>query len=213
MTRDRVAGVVVDELKDHALASAGQHVLGGVELPAGVRRRIDKPAPRRAWFLLRLEPGHAGLTEDPRQRGDRGNRGHAQNLHLVVHADRPVVQARGLQRRADAEGLLLDLVGGPGRAGLRTPAARLKGRSGAVGACPGADRIERLAGDLMLLAERGHRSAWGVIRPLRDGEADTGINGFIGSHRRSLRGRSVTTGHPGCVTDVLTQNRYRCPET
>ena len=54
---DRVAGVVVDELEDHALASAGEHVLGGVQLPARIRCRIDEPAPRRAWLLLRLEHG------------------------------------------------------------------------------------------------------------------------------------------------------------
>jgi hypothetical protein len=46
--------------------------------------------------------------------------------------------------------------------------------------------VEGLAGDAVLVAEGRHRPAWGVFRPLRDREADTGINGFMGSHRRSL---------------------------
>lgn len=37
---DREAGVVVDELVDHTLATAGEDVFGPVELPADVRRRI-----------------------------------------------------------------------------------------------------------------------------------------------------------------------------
>lgn len=40
---DREAGVVVDELEDDAFLSAAEDIFGRVELPARVRRRIDKP--------------------------------------------------------------------------------------------------------------------------------------------------------------------------
>ena len=39
---DREAGVVVDELEDHAFATTGQNVFGSIELPTRVRRRINK---------------------------------------------------------------------------------------------------------------------------------------------------------------------------
>lgn len=97
------AGVVVDELEDHALATTRQDVLGGVELPARVRGRVDEPAPRGAGFLLRFSPGDARGAEDPGQRCDRWHRGHVQGGHLVVDADRAVVQAGGLQGCAYAE--------------------------------------------------------------------------------------------------------------
>jgi hypothetical protein len=63
---DRVTGMVIDELEDHAGAPAGQHVLGGVELPARVRRRVDEPAPCRARFLLRLQPPPLGGSGERR---------------------------------------------------------------------------------------------------------------------------------------------------
>lgn len=64
----------------------------------------------------------------------------------------------------------------------------------------------------MLGTERRYRAARRVIRPLRDRETDTRINGFISGRHRSNTARSVTTKHPDCVTDVLTQNRHRCAE-
>ena len=54
MGRDGVAGVVVDELEDHAFAAAGEDVFGRVELPACVRRRIDEPPIRGPRLLPRL---------------------------------------------------------------------------------------------------------------------------------------------------------------
>ena len=42
---DGQAGVVVDDLQDHAGAAAGQRVVGAVDLPAGVRCGIDESAP------------------------------------------------------------------------------------------------------------------------------------------------------------------------
>ncbi len=112
---DREPGVIVDELEDHALATARQNVLGGVELPAGVRSWVDEPAPGRPRLLLRFQAGDARSAEDPGQCCHRRHRRHAQSEHLVVDADRAVVKARGLQRGADPECLLLDLLGDPVR--------------------------------------------------------------------------------------------------
>jgi hypothetical protein len=103
-----------------------------------------------------VQPGHALLPEDPGQRGHRGHRRHAKGEHLVVDADRTVVQPRGLERGPTPSACCLtssviwfgdDL--GPG--------ARLQRRGLALGSGAGQDRVERLAGDLMLGTEAGHR--------------------------------------------------------
>ena len=90
---DGEAGVIVFELEDHTLAAALEDLLGGVELPARVRGRIHEPAIRGPWLLLRLQPGDPGLAEDARERRDRRGR-EAERLHLVVHTDRPMIEAR-----------------------------------------------------------------------------------------------------------------------
>lgn len=54
--RDREAGVVVDELEDDAGPAAGEDVVGRVQLPAGVRCRIDEPAVGGPRFLPRATP-------------------------------------------------------------------------------------------------------------------------------------------------------------
>ena len=113
----RQAGVVVLELEDHRLAPAGQDVLGGVELPAGVGGGVDEPAPRRPRSLGRFGPGHPLLTEDPGQ-GRRRGRLEAHGGHLVVHADRTVVQSRALQSRAHIEGPGANPIGQAARAGI-----------------------------------------------------------------------------------------------
>ena len=51
MGGDREPGVVVDELEDHAFATTGQHILGAVELPARVRRRINEPPNEARGFF------------------------------------------------------------------------------------------------------------------------------------------------------------------
>ena len=56
-------------------------------------------------------------------------------------------------------------------------------------------------------------SRWGVLGPWRDREPDTGIDGFIGSHRRSLAVEGFTTKTTRSVTDVLMQIRHRSSET
>jgi hypothetical protein len=178
-----VAGVVVDELEDHALAATGQDVLGGVELPASVGCGVDEPPPRRAWPLLRLQPRHTGLTEDPRQRCCRGHHGQTHRAHLVVHADRPVIQPGRLECGPHGDGLLLDLLGQPRRARLRPPGAGLQHRSWAVGLRALAQLVERLTGDAVLGTEGRDRTTGRVLGPLRDRETDTGIDGVTGSHR------------------------------
>ena len=112
----RQAGVVVLELEDHRLAPAGQDVLGGVELPAGVGGGVDEPAPRRPRSLGRLGPGHPLLTEDPGQ-GRRRGRLKAHGGHLVVHADRTVVRSRAPPepRAHRGPGREPDRAGGSGR--------------------------------------------------------------------------------------------------
>ncbi len=54
MGRDGQAGVIVDELEDHTLPTAGEDIFGAVQLPARVRRRINEPTVRRPRLLLRL---------------------------------------------------------------------------------------------------------------------------------------------------------------
>lgn len=55
--------MVVDELEDHALTAADQDVLGRIQLPACVRRRVDEPAVRGPRLLPRLFPRDARLAE------------------------------------------------------------------------------------------------------------------------------------------------------
>jgi len=88
---DSEAGVVVDELEDHALATTGENVLGRVQLPARVRRGIHEPPERRARSLLRLRPGNSRIAEHVSERRRRRSR-YPHRGHLRVHADRPVIQ-------------------------------------------------------------------------------------------------------------------------
>lgn len=133
-------------------------------------------------------------------------------------------QPGGFQGRPHLQCLLLEVLGEPRRRGLRTARGRLQGSSLALVPRPGPDRVEGLAGDAVLEAERGDQPAWGVIGPLSDRKADTGIDRLILLHRsfftplrpsqsaRSASG-SVTTKARRCVTDVLRQNCHRCPAT
>jgi hypothetical protein len=99
MSCDRETGRVIDELENHAFPATGQHILGPVELPARVRHRRNEPMERGPGVLSRFDSRNAGITEDPRQRGRRSDRGHAQRLHLLVNTDRAVIEPRLLERR------------------------------------------------------------------------------------------------------------------
>lgn len=110
MSSDSEARMVILQLEDHTLATTDEHVLGGVQLPSGVRCRVDKLAVRSPRLLRRLGPGHVLLPEDPSQRGhDRGL--HSQVHHLVVHADWSRVQPEGLQGGPDLQRLVLKVLG------------------------------------------------------------------------------------------------------
>ncbi len=144
--------------------------------------RVDEPAVCGAWLLLRLGACDAGFPKDARQRRGRRHRAHAQRPHLVVHADRPVVQPGLLQCGPHADGLPFDLVAQLRRARRRATRLRLECRRRLFFDDAFADRVERLAGDAVLGAERAHRPARGISGPLRDGEADTGINRLRWGH-------------------------------
>ena len=173
---------------------------------AGVGGGVDEPAPRRPRSLGRFGPGHPLLTEDPGQ-GRRRGRLEAHGGHLVVHADRTVVQSRALQSRAHIEGPGANPIGQAARAGIA---------DGATGARPpprapppGARRRktqERLAPDALLGAERRHRPAGRVIGPSGDRQTDTGINTavLIGAHP-SIPNHECHHQDP--------PNRHRCPDT
>ncbi len=189
----RQARVVVDELEDDGLAPTGQHVLGGVHLPAGVGSGVDEPPPRRARPLPGLGPGHVLAAEDTRQRRRRG-RLKVHPRHLAVHAHGPVVQARGLQRRPDLQGLAAHLVTDTGRTAGRPGRARLEGRRLALRAGPGPYRVERLTVDALLTAERGHRAPGRVIRPPHDRQTNTRTKSKVYCTRPPKPTRSVTWG-------------------
>ena len=189
MGGNREAGVVVDELEDHAFAAPGQHIFGAVELPARVWRRINEPPERGPRFLPRLDPGNTGIAEDPRQCRRRRNRGHPQRPHFVVHTDRPVVQARLLQRCPNPDRLSLHLIRGPVRARPRPTRSRLQRRRLTLLEGPAFDRVERLPGDALLGAEGRHRSPRSIGRPLRNGETDTRINRLNSTHASNNEGK------------------------
>ena len=177
----RQAGVIVLKLEDHALAASFQDVLGGVQLPAGVRSGVDEPPPGRSGPLPGLGAGHVPGPEDPGQ-GRHRRRLQPHGDHLVVDADRPVVQARELQGRAYCHRLVRGRLTqtsrtGPGAAGPGLQHSRLP-----LGAGTGPQGIERLARDPLLGAERGHRPTRSVIGPPGDGKANTGVNRLIPTH-------------------------------
>ena len=179
--------------RTYSVASSCQQALGAGQV---------EPAPRRPRSLGRFGPGHPLLTEDPGQPRRRG-RLEAHGGHLVVHADRTVVQSRAPpEPRAHR---------GPGREPDRAGIA-----DGATGARPpprapppGARRRktqERLAPDALLGAERRHRPAGRVIGPSGDRQTDTGINTavLIGAHP-SIPNHECHHQDP--------PNRHRCPDT
>jgi hypothetical protein len=119
-------------------------IVGRVQLPARVRGGIDESSVGGPRLLPRLGPGDVRVAEDSRQRRCRGNRGHSQVAHLLVDADRPVIQPGLLQCGADPDRLLLDVLGDPVRARPGPSAARLKSRGLPLLERPSPDRVEGL---------------------------------------------------------------------
>lgn len=180
----RQAGVIVLKLEDHALAASLQDVLSGVQLPAGVRSGVDEPPPGRSGPPCWARRGPASLArKDPGQ--GRHRRRHPRPMETILshHADRPVVQAREpLRGRAYCHRLVRGRLTqtsrtGPGATGPGLQHSRLP-----LGAGAGPQGVERLARDLLLGAERGHRPTRSVIGPPGDGKANTGVNRLIPTH-------------------------------
>ena len=94
--------------RTYSVASSCQQALGAGQV---------EPAPGRPRSLGRLGPGHPLPTEEPGQPRRRG-RLQAHGGHLVVHADRTVVQSRALQSRAHVQGLGAHRLGQTARAGI-----------------------------------------------------------------------------------------------
>ena len=159
--------------------------------------------PCRAWLLLRLKPCDACLAKDPGQRRDRRDRLQTHRMHLVVHADRPVVEPGSLQSSTHLYGSGLDLVGQLGRARPRTPRPRLKHRRRSVGLGALAELVEGLAGDAVLGIEGRDRATRGVLRPLRDRETDGGSMGSLAA--------TAADSRPKCHHQ-RTRNCHRCPD-
>lgn len=112
--------------------------------PARVRGGIDESSVGGPRLLPRLGPSDVRVAENSRQRRCRGNRGHSQVAHLLVDADRPVIQPGLLQCGADPDRLLLDVLGDPVRARPGPSAARLKSRGLPLLERPSPDRVEGL---------------------------------------------------------------------
>lgn len=182
MRSDRYPGVIILKLEDHTPATSGQHVLRGVELPTRVRRGIDKPAIGGTRLLPRLQSRDPTDPENPRQRRHR-RRDQAHRKHLVMHADRPMIQPRSLQRRTHLQRLLLDLLRDPGRARPRPSGTRLQHCRLALLHCPSTQDIERLTRNRMLRAEHTHRSTRSISRPPSNRKTNTGINRLVPTHQ------------------------------
>lgn len=160
--------MVIDQLEDHAFASSFQHIFGGVQLPAGIGHRIAEGPVGGTRTLLRGWGNQASFGEDPGQCRDR-YRGHAQLLHVIVHADRSVIPARGLQRLAHCDRLVLDGFVCCGRRFFRPSGAGFQGCCLAFGLGSFADLVESLAANFVFRAEGGDRASGSVLWPSGDG--------------------------------------------
>ena len=205
--------MVVLELEDDGLAPAGQDVLGGVQLPAGVGGRIDEPAPGRAGALAGLAAGPRPLRrKDPRQgRGRGGLQPH--RAHLVVHPDGAVAPApRTPARFAPPE----PAGPSPGRSG----SGWMPGGSSTVRGPPPVPRTwpgpaSRRTSCARCPARRTRRSPrpWGRRRARARSPGGHGDQHEDCVHSPRNPSGGVTAPSPRTVTDVLIQNCHRCPET
>ena len=182
--------------RTYSVASSCQQALGAGQV---------EPAPGRPRSLGRLGPGHPLPTEEPGRPRRRG-RLQAHGGHLVVHADRTVVQSRALQGRAHVQGLGAHRLGQTARAGARTARPGLEHRRGPLLQRAPAQDVERLAPDALLGAERRHRPTGRVIGPPGDRQTDTGINTavLIGAHPSIPNHECHHQDTPKC---------HRCPDT
>lgn len=187
--------MIVDELEDHTLTPAAQHVLGRIQLPARIRGRVDEPPPCRGGLLLRLKTSHVSLTEDACQRRHGRDLFQAHRVHFLVHTDRPVVQARSLQSGTHCHGLFLDLIAQLRRARLWSPGPGFEHRGRPIGLRAPAQLVERLPGDAVLGAER-----LGAERRDRPGGAPSGHCEIARRTRGSMGSLTATTRTLGQVS-------------
>ena len=170
--------MVIQQLEDHAFATAFQHVFSGIQLPASVGHRIAEGSVGRAGTLLRGRGYHTTLAEDPGQGRNRGGL-HAKLAHLVVHADRPVIPASVFHGLAHGYGLVFEsFASGVGR-GFRAAGAGFECGYLPFGVGSFEDLVERFAADVVLSAERGDSSPGRIFWPSGDGEAYRRVNWII----------------------------------
>lgn len=154
------------ELSSDGPLRRSEDIFGAVQLPAGVRRRINNPPERGPRFLPRLDPRNARVAEDPRQFCRRGDWSHPEEPRLLVNTDRPMSQPGLLERGANPDRLTLHLVHGSVRARPRPAGSRLQSRRRALLESPPSYRLKRLPEDAVLDAEGTHRAPRRVRRPL-----------------------------------------------
>ena len=150
---DREAGMVIDELEDHAFTAAGEDVLGRVELPAcssvpGKNRRYAA----RGFFLGSVSRHRR--SRKMRQRCHRRHRFHAQRSHPFENTDRAVVEARTAPTPPAPECLRRDLLTDLDGLVLRPSGPRFQRCSRPLRPGPGPDHVKRLTRDAMLETER-----------------------------------------------------------
>ena len=172
---------------------------------------VDEPPPGRSGPPCWARRGPASLARKDPGQGRHRRRLQTHGDHLVVDADRPVVQARELQGRAYCHRLVRGRLTqtsrtGPGATGPGPPAQppaprRGRGPSGRRTSCARSPARRRTWSPPH--AER-HR-ATGRWQGEHGGQQ-------AHSYSPAKHNRSVTTTTARTVTDVLTQNCHRSPE-
>ena len=209
---DRQAAVVVLQLEDDGLAPAGQDVLGGVQLPAGVGGRIDEPAPGRAGALAGLAAGHA-LAAQGSAPGTRA-RGPPAPSSASCRAPR---WGRGPAPRTPARFAPPEPAGpSPGRSGsgwMPGGSSAARGPPPVLRTWPGP--VSRRTSCARCPARRRRRSPrpWGRRRATARSPGGHGDQHEDSVHSPRNPSGGVTAPSPRTVTDVLIQNCHRCPET
>ena len=179
----RQAGVIVLKLEDHALAASLQDDSRWSRLPAGVRKRgrrtASRPLGASSWARRgpRPWPGRSGPGTPPKAPPDPWRPSCRTTLTGPWPRAREPLRGRAYCHRLVRGRLTQTSRTGPGATGPGLQHSRLP-----LGAGAGPQGVERLARDLLLGAQRGHRPTRSVIGPPGDGKANTGVNRLIPTH-------------------------------